>query len=329
MSSHLLDYQYVAECAVRKCIEELLYFRQAHACVPCWQKPDTSYVTPADYAVQYHLYTSLSEAFPEVAFIGEESLLIHEYDKLPHIMRLASRLTPNATLDSIAAALQPTHTTSEIFWLVDPIDGTAGFIKNRFFAVTVSLFYEGKPVLSVIACPDDQGTSFKMYSAAKGQGVQLFTSLTSTTMPVQAGQSSTNKFCEASLAARNQQHFSTLQLSAALPGRPEAYRIDSQYKYALVAENAVDFFIRLPFSSTRSYSWDHAPGAFLVEEAGGIVSDISGAPLCYNPETLTLQNHSIILASGNRSIHEKVLQVLRHQIAYSDSQACKATTHEA
>lgn len=319
MPSNLTDYQHLAVSAAKKSVAELIRYRNQYPLVPCWKKPDSSYVTPADYAVQYYLFKTLHQAFPNIPFIGEETLEEKDSYKLPYILHLAQQLDPKATQQDLLIGLRSSPFPSTLFWLVDPIDGTAGFIKNRFFAIAISLIYESQPILSIIACPTMLQNSFKVYFAAKEHGAYLFDSDTGATSRLQAGKICTNRFCEASLSARNQKHWATQNLSNHLPTNPSAYRVDSQYKYALVAENSVDFFIRLPFSASKAYSWDHAPGAFLVEEAGGIVSDLSGAALNYRNDTLTLQNHPVLLASGNKAAHEMILQTLYERL-YSSEQ---------
>ena len=52
-------------------------------------------------------------------------------------------------------------------------------------------------------------------------------------------------------------------------------RIDSQAKYALVARGEADIYLRLPTRADyREKIWDHAAGALIVAEAGGVVTDI-------------------------------------------------------
>lgn len=314
MPAHLLDYQKVAESIIEKTIAELIHYRNCSPLVPFWTKSDGSFVTPADYAVQYCLQKKLSSTFPKIPFIGEETL-DPEYDhyKCSKILQFVHTLYPEATDEDLLATLTLTAKDSaSLYWLVDPIDGTAGFIKNRFFAIALSLIYNNQPILAVMACPSPCHT-FKIYSAAKNHGTSLFGTATQGRRRLQAGETLTGKFCEASLAARNQQHHSTRLLSLALPGQPQAYRVDSQYKYAMVAEGIVDFFIRYPFVISRTRAWDHVPGAFLVEEAGGIVTDIFGHALNHCQDDFTLENHPVILASGNPQIHSTTLEALQKQ----------------
>lgn len=314
MPSHLLDYQRVAESIVEKTIAELIHYRQRLPLVPFWTKPDGSFVTPADYAVQYCLQKKLSTTFPHIPFIGEEVLdPVSDKHKINSILEFIHRLDSQVTPEDLLETLSPNQEASTLYWLVDPIDGTSGFIKNRFFASAVSLIYEDKPILAVMACPCTDRHTFKIYSAAKNYGVSLFGTAIETRHYLKSGETLTGKFCEASLAARNQQHHATRLLSLSLPGQPQACRVDSQYKYAMVAEGAVDFFIRYPFAISQARAWDHAPGAFLVEESGGVVSDIFGNSLNYRREDFILENHPIILASGNAEIHRITLDALQEQ----------------
>lgn len=314
MYSNLMDYQQIAVHTAKESIAALIRYRHLFSLLPYWKKPDSSYVTPADYAVQYYLFKTFKKTFPNIPFIGEETLYETDAYKLPLILQIARQLEPTTTTQNLLDYLRPSPSPSTLFWLVDPIDGTSGFIKNRFFAIAISLMYEGHPILSVIASPTQDGHSFKIYYAAKNCGTYMFDSNTNATSPLQAGVVNTNMFCEASLSARNQRHWITKLLSERLSNKPIPLRADSQYKYAMVAENTVDFFIRIPFASSKAYSWDHAPGAFLIEEAGGIVSDLSGDMLHYNNEDLVLQNHPIIVATGNKSLHNEIMQALHNQL---------------
>ncbi len=51
--------------------------------------------------------------------------------------------------------------------------------------------------------------------------------------------------------------------------------------------------------------WDHAPGVLIVEEAGGIVTDLDGKTLDFTVGERMLANNGI-LAAPNSLMHEKV-----------------------
>ena len=43
---------------------------------------------------------------------------------------------------------------ADLFWTLDPIDGTKGFLRGDQYAVALALIKEGKPVLGVLGCPN-------------------------------------------------------------------------------------------------------------------------------------------------------------------------------
>ena len=50
--------------------------------------------------------------------------------------------------------IDQTHLSDELFWLVDPLDGTKEFISgNGEFTVNIALIKQGKPLLGVIYIP--------------------------------------------------------------------------------------------------------------------------------------------------------------------------------
>jgi myo-inositol-1(or 4)-monophosphatase len=87
------------------------------------QKKDGSFVTDFDTAIDNDLIQNLSQVFPKIPFISEES----QPDEL------------------IIKGLS---------WCIDPIDGTHNFMMNiPYYAVSVGLLYDGKPVAGIIYNP--------------------------------------------------------------------------------------------------------------------------------------------------------------------------------
>ncbi|MBQ8498579.1 inositol monophosphatase family protein [Chlamydia sp.] len=316
MFSLLIDCQKAAEIVVTQAMLLLMRYRKAHKWIPSWRKPDQTYVTPADYAIQYYFYRRLTSLFPHIPLVGEETFNpIEDQDRLPLIIQFAKQLDPTVSYQDLCNALSPKDSHSSLFWLTDPIDGTSGFIKQRSFAIALSLFYKHTPILSVIACPTPRTNSFKVYSAAKGKGLTICHPSHSSSFSLCKDFQPTRKFCEASLSARNHQHLTTHILSKHLPWQPQPVRADSQCKYAWVADNTVDFFIRIPYSPPRAHYRDHAPGIFLIEEAGGLVTDMSGVSLSFSDPSLYLERIPLILASANEHMHSIILETL-HKLRY-------------
>lgn len=157
------------------------------------------------------------------------------------------------------------------YWLVDPLDGTTNFV-HRFPAVGVSiaLIDEGRPTIGVVHAPFLDQT----YLAAKGGGAFMRTShgdpsrLRVSSRPVHESIIATGfPFRNKDLIPR---HLAMLERCLELfedLRRPGAASLD----LAWVAAGVFDGFFELGLSS-----WDVAAGGFLVEEAGGRVSDWDG-----------------------------------------------------
>lgn len=85
--------------------------------------------------------------------------------------------------------------------------------------------------------------------------------------------------------------------------------LDSQVKYALLARGESDIYLRLPVDPNyHEKVWDHAAGALIVEEAGGIVTDAYGEALDFSKGKRLSENHGIVAAS--KYLHAKVLEAV-------------------
>jgi 3'(2'), 5'-bisphosphate nucleotidase len=91
-------------------------------------------------------------------------------------------------------------------------------------------------------------------------------------------------------------------------------RLDSQAKYAAVAQGDAAVYLRMPTRADyREKIWDHAAGVVVVEEAGGQVSDVRGVPLDF-AQGPTLKNNRGVVAT-NRRIHDQVLAAVAEVLA--------------
>lgn len=159
----------------------------------------------------------------------------------------------------------------EHYFLIDPLDGTREFVKKiPEFAINVALIEKQRPVLGVIHSPNENLT----YIARRGSGAFVLNSQKSPLPRFPAISDETRV-----LLSRTD--FSP-ELDALL-GRIRNHsvtRCGSSLKFCRIAEGAADFYPRLK----GSMEWDTAAGAILVEEAGGLMCDLSGNPIFYNRE---------------------------------------------
>jgi len=103
------------------------------------------------------------------------------------------------------------------------------------------------------------------------------------------------------------------ELSQVLGSRAEPVRMDSQAKYAVLASGGGELLVRLLSPSKPDYRekiWDQAAGALVLEEAGGRITDLSGAPLDFSAGRTLARNRGVLASNGR--LHPAALQALRH-----------------
>ncbi|HET6433248.1 3'(2'),5'-bisphosphate nucleotidase CysQ [Dyella sp.] len=157
------------------------------------------------------------------------------------------------------------------YWLVDPLDGTREFVKrNGEFTVNIALIERHRPVLGVVLAP----VTGDAYVAQRGAGAwrregsapwQPLRSRALARPPVVAGSRSHGGTGEA-------------LLDALLGGPHEPLPMGSSLKFCLIARADADVYLRRGPTS----EWDTAAAQCVLEEAGGAVLDLEGAPLRYN-----------------------------------------------
>ena len=153
--------------------------------------------------------------------------------------------------------------------------------------------------------PDDQpGT---LYAALRGSGAWKFRPEAGMReMPSNAvrvirptGYSGKCRVCDSIEGSSRAERMRRVMNRSGLPWT--SISLDSQCKYALVAEGAADCFMRVPSASRAECVWDHAPGAVVASEAGAVVSDLAGRELLF--EGSTLDKNSGTLACDSTIAH--------------------------
>lgn len=185
-----------------------------------------------------------------------------------------------------------TEDISEYRWLIDPLDGTMNYAHTyTFFSVSIALEYNGEVVLGVIYDP----VRNEMFSAEKGKGAYLNGKLIKT--------SNTDKLSESllatgflhedeSLVETNLIHFSNFIWKAQGVRRDGSAALDLCY----VACGRYDGFWELGL-----HVWDMAAGAFIVKEAEGTITNITGGEFTpYKGE----------IVASNSLIHSQMVDLL-------------------
>ncbi len=183
----------------------------------------------------------------------------------------------------------------ELYWLVDPLDGTVEFIKgNNEFTVNIALMENNICMGAVIYVPYFE----KIYLAGQGSGSFLKEHITPdpeaactyeqivdglTPLPLTSAPPQSHLRVAVS---RSHQTSETHEHIARLKERHpdlEVVEQGSSYKFCLLAEGKIDYYIR----TTHTMEWDTAAGELILAEAGGTTRSLpTDQALRYNEEDL-------------------------------------------
>jgi len=189
-------------------------------------------------------------------------------------------------------------------WMVDPLDGTTGFIQgNGDFAVQIGLVENGECVVGVVYQP----LTSVLYRAVRAHGSWIERPEGSTE---QAFVSSNDDLSSMRLAASRSHRSPRMNTVVNHLGfKQEIQRGSVGIKIGLLVERRCDVYIHL---SPRTKQWDTCAPQLILTEAGGRLTDLFGEPLNYNVRDV--QNRNGLVAT-NGAAHEKIIQHLAPLLA--------------
>ncbi len=290
------------------------------------EKGDRSPVTVADFAAQAIVSHLLAQAFPDIPLVGEE-----DADALRQPENVALKDKVLAAVETVLPGLSEETVLGAIdrgtyggggqgrHWVLDPIDGTKGFLRLEQYAVALALIEDGQVVLGVLGCPNlphdarapEQGKGC-LFIAVKDQGATLRTLDDPAEVTVRVdgvADTSQARICESVESGHTSQGHSA-QVAEKLGITRPPFRIDSQCKYAAVARGDASIYLRLP--TRKDYVekiWDHAAGVAVVTEAGGAVTDVRGEPLDFSLGRGLSNNKGVVVTNGK--FHGQVVNAVR------------------
>jgi len=226
------------------------------------KRSHTELVTEADRACEELIVSSIQKHFPTHSIVSEERPAIEG--------------------------------TGEYKWIIDPIDGTTNFAHGLpWFSVSIAIVHKGKPMIGIVEVPA-LGESFW---AKHGEGAYLGKHRigVSTTDELKHSLGATGFPYERS-SARYSKAFELFE-AFYQPGLGVRRSGSAAMDLAYLAAGRLDFFWEYGLQA-----WDIAAGKIIVEEAGGLVTNMDGTPL--NPK---LEN---ILAS-NGLVHNEALAMIK------------------
>ena len=289
-------------------------------------KVDRSPVTIADFAAQAVVGHMLKETFGNDVLVAEESagtLRLPEHkEMLAQVVKFVEGVVGGATTEDVLTWIdyggaQPTSR----FWTLDPIDGTKGFLRGDQYAVALGLIVNGEVQIGVLGCPNltdgykpEADGSGSLIVASRGEGTWV--------MPLIGGAhlhrlkvSDLKEPTQARLLRSFESgHTNVSQIDMvadALGIEAEPIRMDSQAKYAVLAAGKAELYLRLLSEDRPNYRekiWDQAAGSIVIEEAGGIVTDIDGKPLDFSKGRTLAENRGVCASNG--ALHAAILDAL-------------------
>lgn len=243
--------------------EPIMNFYEKRLSIESSTKSDpTDYLTKADLYVQKCFQERLLKEFPEDRFVGEESGFSNYSD-----------------------------TIKDRTWIIDPIDGTANFLRAYFpiFCVGIAFSIGNEVCASGVLVP----ANGEIFLAEKGAGAYK------------------NNNIRISVSNINSLESSCIQVDFGRKSSRKdrlAYVIPPILNSGLVRcfGSAIMSFLFVAIGSSEGYihntlkPWDLAPGLLLVEEAGGKTSQLDGSPI-----NIFGKNKGIIATNG--LIHNELL----------------------
>lgn len=203
------------------------------------EKKDGSPLTQADYQSHLFLKEGLETLTPSIPVISEEDEASWK-------------------------------TKSPLFWLVDPLDGTKGFIqKTGEFCINIALIHKNYPIFGLIYIPLTKevfyGYDKKAWRSAKGKTDLIHTR----PFPSQGGTLLLGGYGK---KFKEQEDFFLKSYPIA-----KVERIRSAIKFCTIAMGQADLYVRYE----KCGEWDTAAGQILVEAAGGLMTSLDGTPFVY------------------------------------------------
>jgi 3'(2'), 5'-bisphosphate nucleotidase len=291
------------------------------------QKDDPSPVTVADFASQALVGEMIERLYPYIPLVGEEDSQTLQTPAERHVLdqvtSYLSKVLPDATPERVCSWIdRGGGEPGDIFWTVDPIDGTKGFVRGAQYVVALALVKNGEVKIGVLGCPNlrdgfipDFNGPGSLLLALRDEGcwtLPMEGEKTMRRLQVSDRRETRNARVVRSFEAAHTNVSQVDRFAEILEVGDPAIKMDSQAKYALLAAGEGELMLRLLSPERPHYRekiWDQAAGSLILQEAGGKITDMDGNSLDFS-RGRTLENNRGVLAS-NGHLHDAALKALR------------------
>jgi myo-inositol-1(or 4)-monophosphatase len=252
-----------ARMAGQKALEELSFIKVS-------VKNATELVTQADSQCQQIIIDRIKQTYPDHGFIAEEGTRGGMFK-------------------------QPPRGSDQIWWVIDPIDGTNNFAKQiLLFSVSIAVMHEGEPIVAVIFEP----ATDSMFTAVKDNEAQL------NGRRITASEDPIEKFSSAAFDSH---------LGSPVP--QWATEIMHRTRFRSLGSTALHLtyvakgsFIAAITATPRL--WDIAAGALIAESAQAIITNWNGEKI-FPLDLDAYQDHRLPIIAANKKVHAELLKLLK------------------
>ncbi len=182
-------------------------------------------------------------------------------------------LTPNINIISEETVDLKKKNKSQVFWLIDPIDGTKEYIAGKDeYTLNAALVIDTVPVIGLVGVPKKnrlffsyspgesyliEGNTTKKISCKKQQPKDKIVALSSVIKPSDI---ILNKLKEYNVTS--------------------IVKMASSYKFCVIASGEYDIYA----AKERANEWDYAAGHAIAQNAGAIIKTLDEKPFTYGKE---------------------------------------------
>jgi 3'(2'), 5'-bisphosphate nucleotidase len=208
-------------------------------------------------------------------------------------------------------------------WVVDPLDGTSGYASGgNDYAVQIGLLVDGRALLGVVVEPERN----RIYRALVGVGTFLSSAMDGTMRQLKVSKKAV--MSEMTLVTSSRIPSETVRALGAHLGTELAGRTHSVgCKVGRLARREADLY----FSAHPVSYWDSCGPSVVLAAAGGMLTDLHGAPLSFELDVQS-HTHDSPLAASNGHAHGEFCRKVRHFLSLdrggpSDFAAEEKCTH--
>ena len=184
--------------------------------------------------------------------------------------------------EEVAAGRIPAH--DDIYFLVDPLDGTKEFVRGGDdYTVNIGLIEGGAPKLGVVFAP----ATGRLHGGLVGGGAWLDEGAGKRPISTRArGEQIT------AVASKSHLNQGTIDYLESAVGSCGYVSVGSSLKFCIVAEGGADIYPR----ASPTSEWDTAAGHAVLVAAGGLVDAPDGSPLRYGKRAFL--NRGFVATAG-------------------------------